>query len=803
MSKTITKIEFEGKIIGSKPLSPDESLSSVRNKIKAKTKNINYQFLDSEGNNIEVQDEDDYKLSDVVNDNKIKIVASENENEETIKIFLNNKEFGSRNLSEMQYLNEVRKILEKEINQDFVFLDNDGCDIEKEDEKHYSVKDILNEQSIHLKCEEQTETETETEPKAKTKPHQKSKKDSENNNNTLEPPPVAKKIKFDLSKYKEAKNKELEADNIKLYKYSEKRREEKHERVFEYYYDDFYINDYKDAYIVLFCGRTGDGKTTAINAFFNVIKGVKLENDFRFILINEPEKPEGQSVSQTDGVHIYYLRDYNDKPIIIIDSQGYGDTRGPEEDARINTAFSYVFTEIIDHINASCFISKATNNRLDTLTKYIFSSVTSLFAENISENFIILATFANSETMRKGPKFIESINKDADFLNINKRMDKNYWFAFDSKTLFENDIDGRLTKYSYEQLCKLYEEKIKKLFPKEIKESSQVLNNREKLKIEVNNLKTTFKDLTVEQENLKKKEKSVTEVDLKLKDIQNQIQTLQDKKNKVSNNNLKEYEEEVKKFNEEFNKKMNELSKRKRKERKKDLKPDQYSKYTYCTYCKENCHNPCDCWFSIVNRCKIYPIIKNDCEKCGHSKNVHKQDYFHYVYVEEEVPENTTDEQNSLNQQREIEREKIRRRNEEQNNERDSLQRALNQLQYNKEDLIEERRQKENEKIQVENQVKFINKKIKIIIMKLQRLSEEIYKLGMNKNHIKNENEYIDSLSSQMHEIGYKEEEIKKKLGDIKKNNELLKKSISIPPEQLLMANADELMDKYGNKNQK
>ena len=37
MSKTITKIEFEGKIIGSKPLSPDESLSSVRNKIKAKT----------------------------------------------------------------------------------------------------------------------------------------------------------------------------------------------------------------------------------------------------------------------------------------------------------------------------------------------------------------------------------------------------------------------------------------------------------------------------------------------------------------------------------------------------------------------------------------------------------------------------------------------------------------------------------------------------------------------------------------------------------------------------------------------
>lgn len=432
MSKTITKIEFNGTIIGSKPLLSDESLSSVRNKIKEKTKNINYQFLDLEENIIEVQDEDDYKLSDIINDKKIKIVASENEDEESIKIFINNKEFGSRNIPQMNSLNEARKYLQNEINQDFIFLDADGCDIEKEDEKDYSIKDILNEDSIYLKCDKQTETE----PKVKTKSNKKStKKDSTNDNNTLDPPPTAKKIKFDLSKYREIKNKELEADNLKLYKYSEKQGEEKHQRVLEYFYDDFDLNDYKEAYIVLFCGKTGDGKSTAINAFFNIVKGVTLQNDFRFILITEPDKPGGQAVSQTDGVHLYYLKDYNNKPIIIIDSQGYGDTRGPEEDAKITKAFSYVFTEIIDHINASCFISKATNNRLDTLTKYIFSSVTSLFAENISENFIILATFANSETMKKGPKFIESINQDADFLNINKRMDKNYWFAFDSKTL--------------------------------------------------------------------------------------------------------------------------------------------------------------------------------------------------------------------------------------------------------------------------------------------------------------------------------------------------------------------------------
>ena len=797
MSKTITKIEFEGKIIGSKPLLSDETLTSVRSKIKEKTKNISYQFLDSDGNNIEIQDEDDYKLSDIINDKKIKIVAFENG--DLIKIFLNDKEFCSKNISELQYLNEIRNLLKNEINQDFIFLDSDGCDIEKEDEKDYSVKDILNNQSIYLKCDKQTETtpEPQTKPKKQT-PH---KKDSKTDGDNLEPPPKASKIKFDLSKYKEVKNKELEG-GIKLYSYSTKGREEppKQDRVYEYFYDDFDLNDYKDAYIVLFCGKTGDGKSTAINAFFNIVKGVRLENDFRFVLINEGEKEGGQAVSQTDGVHLYYLKDYKNKPIIIIDSQGYGDTRGPTEDAKITKAFSYVFTDIIDHINAACFISKATNNRLDTLTKYIFSSVTSLFAENISENFIILATFANKETMKKGPKFIESINQDASFLNINKRMDKDYWFAFDSKTLFEDEIENKLTKYSYEQLCKLYEEKVKRLFPKSTKDSGQVVNDREQLKKVVNNLNTAFKDLTIEQTNLKEKDKVLNEVNLKLKDLENQIRTLQDKKNTINKKDQKAYEEEIRKFNESFNKKLNELSNKKRKEKKKILEADQNHQYTYCTLCKENCHNPCDCWLSFTTRCKIYPIFGNECEKCGHSKRVHKQEYQHYIYIEEEVSENTTDAKNALTKENQEEKEKYQRRIDELNKETDSLQRSLNQLQYNKEDLLDERRRKEEEKKKVEEQVEKINRNMKIIIMKLQRLSEEIYLKGMNKNHTKNESEYIDSLSVQMHEMGYNEDEIKKQLGDIKENNKLLESVIQIPPHELLMKNATELIDEYGDK---
>ena len=146
LSKIITKIEFEGKIIGSKPLSLDDTLSSVRTKLKEKTKNISYQFLDAEGNNVEVGDENDYKLSDIINDKKIKIVAAEIG--ESIKIFINNKEFCSKNINEMQNLQEVRNCLNNEIKQDFIFLDIDSCDIEKGDEKDYSLNDILNNQAL-------------------------------------------------------------------------------------------------------------------------------------------------------------------------------------------------------------------------------------------------------------------------------------------------------------------------------------------------------------------------------------------------------------------------------------------------------------------------------------------------------------------------------------------------------------------------------------------------------------------------------------------------------------------------------
>ena len=148
-------------------------MSSIRNKIKEKTKNINYQFLDSEDNKVEIEDENDYKLSDIINNKKIKIVLSEN-GDNFIKIFLNNKQFCSKNISESQNLNDIRNILNHDIKQDFVFLDTDSCDIEKGDEKDYSVKDILKNQTIYLKCNKIIDQEPGPKPTPKAEPEHES-----------------------------------------------------------------------------------------------------------------------------------------------------------------------------------------------------------------------------------------------------------------------------------------------------------------------------------------------------------------------------------------------------------------------------------------------------------------------------------------------------------------------------------------------------------------------------------------------------------------------------------------------------
>ena len=45
--------------------------------------------------------------------------------------------------------------------------------------------------------------------------------------------------------------------------------------------------------------------------------------------------------------------------------------------------------------------------------------------------------------------------------------------------------------------------------------------------------------------------------------------------------------------------------------------------HIYCLYCKRNCHKYWYCARGFLNRCYIFPIFWNDCEKCWNSKSEH------------------------------------------------------------------------------------------------------------------------------------------------------------------------------------
>lgn len=512
MSKVITKIELDEKIICSKVLLLDESLYSIRNKIKEKTKNINFQFLDVDGNRIEIKNENDLKLINALNDGKIKIISIENK--ELIKIIMNGKEFGYKNLFQKQNLDEVRNILKSEINQDFIFKDLKGINIQKENEKYFSIKDVLDNQSINLEFNNQLPV---SEFDSKSFPGVKSNSQ-----------PSINQSGIDFSKYKEIKKEEFYLEDKKLYLYSEKKPELKKEGIYVYFYDEFDLNDYKEAYIVLFCGITGVGQTNSINAFFNVIKGIKLEDNYRFILINEITN-KNYYFHKTKGIHLYYIKDYNNKPFILIDCQGYGSTERIQEDFKINNLLFFVFSNILDHINAVCFSFHAHVAHIDILYKFIFRDIKNLFSQDIIQNFIFLGNFASKDSFSGTPTFMLSLNYFDDTLNLNKRFDKDYWFVFDNKFIFDDEIECKINKKSYQQAINFYE-KIKSLTQINTLENDE---NIRSLKLEKNNLNLIINEFIIEKDKLKEKEKLEKEFNLKIKDLENKKEISKLFKNKI------------------------------------------------------------------------------------------------------------------------------------------------------------------------------------------------------------------------------------------------------------------------------
>ena len=160
MSKSVCKIELDGKVIFSKPLVLSESLDSIREIIKYRVQS-SFIFLDQEKNNIEKSDENDFKLEDIVKEKIVRLksedsgsnVEKNDSNGSEINIFEGNKKLCSINGNPKIKLDETRKLINAKIKDDFIFLDPEN-DIEKDDEKDFPIEDILQDQTIKIRFKE-------------------------------------------------------------------------------------------------------------------------------------------------------------------------------------------------------------------------------------------------------------------------------------------------------------------------------------------------------------------------------------------------------------------------------------------------------------------------------------------------------------------------------------------------------------------------------------------------------------------------------------------------------------------------
>jgi len=226
---------------------------------------------------------------------------------------------------------------------------------------------------------------------------------------------------------------------------------------------------------IMVIGATGTGKTTMLNSMMNYLWNVQYNDPLRYKLVVEKPKVNGQAESQTDNVTAYYLAPPKlQYQLTLIDSPGYGDTRGLEQDKKITQQIKKFFEQKIQSIDAICFVIRAPQARLTAVQKYIFAQVLGIFGNDIGENILVLLTFADG----KKPPALEALAADKVPFKSSFKLNNS---AFD---LAESDDEDMFSKMFWQMGIKSFDNLFKSigsLRAKSLQLTRKVLSRREEL----------------------------------------------------------------------------------------------------------------------------------------------------------------------------------------------------------------------------------------------------------------------------------------------------------------------------------
>lgn len=343
--------------------------------------------------------------------------------------------------------------------------------------------------------------------------------------------------------------------------------------------------DFYDEKTIMLVGSTGSGKSTLVDGIANYITGVSFEDPFRFKMVtleNDEEKTHNQAVSQTEWITVYTIHPMEGSRLSytlnIIDTPGFGDTRGLARDGAIVDQIRHLFSTKEDHsilnIDAVCFIVKAPDARLTGVQKYIFSSIMSLFGKNIGSNICTLITFADGSK----PSVLASLQESNLPFGLNFNFNNSALFA-DSKDVEQRILSAKFWEMGCSSFKKFFDH-MSHFETKSLKQTTSVLNERERLKTVILNLRPQIQMGLSQLEKLKKQKKMFLE-----------------------HSNLRE------------SNKGYEYTDYQPKQRFIDLPRGQY--VTNCSYCHTTCHENCKIPETIDKKgCLVIDQSTGNCTVC-------------------------------------------------------------------------------------------------------------------------------------------------------------------------------------------
>ena len=154
-------------------------------------------------------------------------------------------------------------------------------------------------------------------------------------------------------------------------------------------------------YKMLLIGETGSGKSSLVNLFCNCAKlqevgGEGIENGIHQFTDIELENPEARQMeSKTTGAKLYRTT-LGKLEMGIIDTPGFGDTRGMEQDSE-NVRKIIQELQRIESINCVCLVINGRQGRLNAAIRYVFAEITTIIPREIMNNLIVVFTNTNDE----------------------------------------------------------------------------------------------------------------------------------------------------------------------------------------------------------------------------------------------------------------------------------------------------------------------------------------------------------------------------------------------------------------------